>query len=285
MPTTITAGVRMYSMFSARPVTYAPHGPIADRAKLYAPPACGSAGDISAMLKHRPRYMTVMIAVAISRPPNPPSRSPYCQPKKSPEITAPTPSAQSDQTRACRRSPRCSKYPGSTSSYATPFVFFGGAAAMARARIARIGYPRSKGMAPSRGRVSMRSQVLAFVAVLAFALVSFEESRRGRVPHGRRPRRRPRRSRRGRAAGSACAHAPRGTCSSTVATWGSRPSSGCGSIRAGTRCASSRAVVRPERTCVFPRGRTCGSTSRRARRRVARPRPRCRIDLVEREPT
>ena len=33
MPTTITAGVRMYSMFSASPVTYAPHGPMAERAK------------------------------------------------------------------------------------------------------------------------------------------------------------------------------------------------------------------------------------------------------------
>ncbi len=44
--------------------------------------------------------MTVMIRVAIRRPPKPPEVSPKFQPKKSPEITAPTPSAQSDQTPA-----------------------------------------------------------------------------------------------------------------------------------------------------------------------------------------
>jgi hypothetical protein len=37
-------------MFSANPVMNPPHGPIADREKEYAPPVCGSAGDISAML-------------------------------------------------------------------------------------------------------------------------------------------------------------------------------------------------------------------------------------------
>ena len=47
-PTT-TAGVMTYSMFSASPVMNPPHGPIADRANEYAPPVCGSAGDISAM--------------------------------------------------------------------------------------------------------------------------------------------------------------------------------------------------------------------------------------------
>jgi hypothetical protein len=51
---TTTAGVMTYSMFSASPVMKPPHGPIADRANEYAPPVCGSAGDISAMLKHNP---------------------------------------------------------------------------------------------------------------------------------------------------------------------------------------------------------------------------------------
>ena len=49
MPTTITAGVSMYSMFSASPVMKPPHGPIDVRPNEYAPPVCGSAGDISAM--------------------------------------------------------------------------------------------------------------------------------------------------------------------------------------------------------------------------------------------
>ncbi len=47
---TTTAGVITYSMFSARPVVNPPQGPIADLANEYAPPVCGSAGDISAML-------------------------------------------------------------------------------------------------------------------------------------------------------------------------------------------------------------------------------------------
>jgi hypothetical protein len=37
-------------MFSASPVMNPPHGPMDDRAKEYAPPVCGRAGDISAML-------------------------------------------------------------------------------------------------------------------------------------------------------------------------------------------------------------------------------------------
>jgi hypothetical protein len=71
-----------------------------ERANEYAPPVCGSAAVISAMLKHRPTYMTVMIPVAISSPPKPPAARPKFQPKKSPEITAPTPSAHSEPTRA-----------------------------------------------------------------------------------------------------------------------------------------------------------------------------------------
>ena len=50
MKNTITAGVRMYSMLSASPVTIPPQGPSALRANEYAAPVCGSAGDISAML-------------------------------------------------------------------------------------------------------------------------------------------------------------------------------------------------------------------------------------------
>ena len=36
-------------MFSARPVTKPPHGPMAERPKEYAPPVCGSAAVISAI--------------------------------------------------------------------------------------------------------------------------------------------------------------------------------------------------------------------------------------------
>ena len=43
IPTTIVAGVRIYSIFSASPVTYPPHGPMAVRANEYVPPVCGSA--------------------------------------------------------------------------------------------------------------------------------------------------------------------------------------------------------------------------------------------------
>ena len=109
MKNTMTAGVMMYSMLSARPVMKPPHGPIALRANEYAPPVCGSAGDISARLKIRPRYMIAMMIAAMNRPPQPPAPMPKFQPEKWPEITAPTPSAHSDQTRAWRRSPRFSK--------------------------------------------------------------------------------------------------------------------------------------------------------------------------------
>ena len=67
-------------------------------------------GDISAMLWQSPMYMIVMNTVAIASPPNPPVNRPRFQPKKSPEMTAATPSAQSDQTPAWRLSPRCWKY-------------------------------------------------------------------------------------------------------------------------------------------------------------------------------
>ena len=63
------------------------------RANEYAPPACGSAGDISAIEKQSPMYITVMISTASSMPPKPPAVSPKFHPKKSPEMTAPTPIA------------------------------------------------------------------------------------------------------------------------------------------------------------------------------------------------
>jgi hypothetical protein len=64
------------------------------------PPAWGNAGDMSAMEKHSPRYMAVIAMTASSMPPKPPEASPKFQPKKSPEMTAPTPMAQSEKTRA-----------------------------------------------------------------------------------------------------------------------------------------------------------------------------------------
>jgi hypothetical protein len=44
---------------------------MAERAKEYAPPVWGNAGDTSAIGKQRPKYITVMITVATSRPPKP----------------------------------------------------------------------------------------------------------------------------------------------------------------------------------------------------------------------
>ena len=52
------------------------------------------------MLKQRPDVEDRDDPVAISSPPKPPAARPKFQPKKSPEMTAPTPSAQSDPTRA-----------------------------------------------------------------------------------------------------------------------------------------------------------------------------------------
>src|ERR671918_298989 len=98
----MTAGVTTYSIVSATPVVKPPHGPIAERPNEYAPPVWGRAGDISAIEKQRPKNMIVMNTVATRRPPNP-YASPKFQPKKSPEITAATPSAHSDQTPAWRR--------------------------------------------------------------------------------------------------------------------------------------------------------------------------------------
>ena len=80
MKKTMTAGVRMYSMLSARPVNIPPHGPSALRANEYAAPVCGSAGDISAMLKIKPQYIAAITNSAISIPPKP-LESPKFQPE------------------------------------------------------------------------------------------------------------------------------------------------------------------------------------------------------------
>ena len=66
-----TAVVTTYSIVSASPVMKPPHGPIAARAKEYAPPVCGSAAAISPIEKIIVKYMTMMISVAIAIPPNP----------------------------------------------------------------------------------------------------------------------------------------------------------------------------------------------------------------------
>src|SRR6478672_11202246 len=100
-PTT-TAGVITYSMFSAKPVTNPPHGPIAERANEYAPPVCGSAADISPIENSMPKYMTTMMSEATSRPPQPAEPMPKFQPEKSPEMTAATPRPQRPQNRAER---------------------------------------------------------------------------------------------------------------------------------------------------------------------------------------
>ena len=100
----------MYSMFSASPVIYPPHGPMAVLANEYAPPVCGNAGDISAIEKQRPAYIAVMMIRAVSMPEKPPAMSPKFQPKKSPEMTAATPRAHKCNTRAWRRRVRFSKY-------------------------------------------------------------------------------------------------------------------------------------------------------------------------------
>ena len=80
MKNTMTAGVRMYSMLSARPVNMPPQGPMALRAKEYAAPVCGSAGDISARLKIRPQYIAAMMNSATSIEPHPLAR-PKFQPE------------------------------------------------------------------------------------------------------------------------------------------------------------------------------------------------------------
>src|SRR5947209_83425 len=134
----------MYSMFSAIPVMYPHHGPSAVRAKEYAPPACGMAGDISARLQHRHAYRTVITQRASRRPPKPPDTRPKFQPKKSPEITAPTPSAQRWNTPAWRLRPlRPARLLGA-SRYASEVVGFSGSAPEIITRLAQRGCCRSE---------------------------------------------------------------------------------------------------------------------------------------------
>ena len=106
----MTAGVNTNSIFSTSPVKKPPQGPIDERAKEYAPPVCGNAGDISATLCVKPIYIMAMMMVAKNIPPHPPEARPRFHPEKCPDITAPTPRAQSDQTPACRFNSRDSKY-------------------------------------------------------------------------------------------------------------------------------------------------------------------------------
>ncbi len=84
MKYTITAGVSTYSMFSARPVTKPPQGPIALRANEYAPPVCGNAGDISARQKHRHTYISPITMAAKNRPPKPPAAGRSSTPRSVP---------------------------------------------------------------------------------------------------------------------------------------------------------------------------------------------------------
>ena len=53
--------------------------------------------------------MIAMMMVPTNMPPQPPTVKPRFQPENSPEMTAPTPSAQSDKTPAWRLSSRSSK--------------------------------------------------------------------------------------------------------------------------------------------------------------------------------
>ncbi len=101
-------------------MTNPPHGPIAARAKEYAPPVWGSAADISPMEKSIVKYMTTTITTAIAMPPKPAWDMPRFQPENSPEMTAATPRPQIPHTPALRLSVRFSKYPGSTLLYVTP---------------------------------------------------------------------------------------------------------------------------------------------------------------------
>jgi hypothetical protein len=65
-----------------------------------------------------------MMMAAKNKPPNPPAPRPKFQPEKWPEMTAPTPSAHSDHTRACLRSWRLAKYSDPASWYSTPDTCF-----------------------------------------------------------------------------------------------------------------------------------------------------------------
>lgn len=81
MKVAIAAGAMAYSMRMAVPVANPPQGPSARRAKVYPPPAAGSAELISAIPSTMARYMAAMITAAMARPPNPPCSRPKFQPE------------------------------------------------------------------------------------------------------------------------------------------------------------------------------------------------------------
>ena len=81
MKVAIAAGAIAYSIRIAVPVANPPQGPSARRAKVYPPPAAGSAEDISAIPSTIPRYMPAITTPAISKPPNPPWPRPKFHPE------------------------------------------------------------------------------------------------------------------------------------------------------------------------------------------------------------
>ena len=81
MKVAIAAGAIAYSIRIAVPVANPPQGPSARRAKVYPPPAAGSAEDISAIPSTIARYMPAITTPAISKPPNPPSARPKFHPE------------------------------------------------------------------------------------------------------------------------------------------------------------------------------------------------------------
>ncbi len=81
MKVAIAAGAIEYSIRTAVPVANPPHGPSARRAKVYLPPAAGSAEDNSAMLSTKARYIAAITTAAIANPPKPPRASPKFQPE------------------------------------------------------------------------------------------------------------------------------------------------------------------------------------------------------------
>ena len=116
MKYTMTAGVSTYSIVSVSPQMKPPVGPNAFRVNEKNPPAWGSAAESSAIVKTMYTYMTAITTVPTASPPNPPCFKPAFQPAKSPEMTAPTPSAHSNIQSALLRSLRLSRYSRSTSS-------------------------------------------------------------------------------------------------------------------------------------------------------------------------
>src|ERR1035437_348347 len=80
MKLAMAAGAMAYSMRIAVPVRNQPHGPMARRAKAYPQPVVEMVDDSSTSPKTMKRYMTAMMMVAMSRPPQPPWPRPKFQP-------------------------------------------------------------------------------------------------------------------------------------------------------------------------------------------------------------